>query len=196
MVKYFHFKANDHVFSKQLESVRYTGISKTGNQCGKRCLIGTSKCWIHLLSDHKLRIKPATNPAMGLGLFACNRTDDNAIVFRKDDLVIVYGGETITLATLHERYMRHTAPYGVEIRKDALFKDCAVDRCIGGHINHGTNRVANCRFVPYRGEMKIRSVKNVRNNEELFVNYGRTYNQREQNVISTTSSRKRPFAIR
>lgn len=190
MVNYFHFRSNNHVFTKKLESVQCTGQTKSGAECRKRCLIGTSKCWIHLLSDHKLRIKPATNPAMGLGLFACNGTNDNEFVFREGDLITKYEGETISLDTRRARYGQHTAPYGVEIRKNVEYKDCAVDRCIGGLVNHAPAALANCAFKKHHGVMRIRCKKRIRNNEELFVSYGRSYRFNEPNVTSTTNTRK------
>jgi hypothetical protein len=39
-------------------------------QCQKRCQIGLSVCWIHLLSECHLRIKESTIIDAGIGLFA------------------------------------------------------------------------------------------------------------------------------
>jgi hypothetical protein len=71
-----------------------------------------------LKSDRHLRIKPSTIHNAGKGLFAEDSTQaPNAIIFRRDDDIIEYIGESIDRAELNRRY-HHTASYALQVRGD------------------------------------------------------------------------------
>jgi hypothetical protein len=87
MVKYFHFH-NTNIGSgrhldKPLKSFQCNHMKQNGQRCMKRCLIGLRKCWIHLQSEHCVRIRDAG--PLGQGLFASDGTDGNELVFRTGD---------------------------------------------------------------------------------------------------------------
>jgi len=163
-------------FECNLESHRCSGKTKNGSQCKRKCVIGFEYCYSHLLSVKNLRIKPAE---FGKGLFAQKRkAEENEILFRKGDKIIEYKGETIDQNELDERYGDNTAPYGMRINKDTMI-DAACKRGIGSLANHSA-RKANATYIEIRTQGKITGVKivankNIRNNTEILVNYGRDY---------------------
>ena len=190
MVKYFHFKDHEREpYVAQLQSQQCQGITLRNVRCTKRCLIGTSKCWIHLISEHHLRIKPATDPIMGSGLYAFNENANGYPIFRNRDYIIDYDGENIDLNTLNERYGDDcTAPYAVKKRQNVRYIDCATTRCVGSLINHDNN--SNCEFYNSGQLMKIRATRNIYHNQELFINYGSEFLLDEPNCLSTTSNKR------
>ena len=117
MVKYFHFHANDHTCDVPLISSRCTHVNNhTNHHCKKRCLIGGSKCWIHLLSDNYLRIKPSTIQNAGSGLFTQKRYNNTNRVFNTGEKICDYQGKTISHQNITQRYRDKTAPYCVALR--------------------------------------------------------------------------------
>jgi hypothetical protein len=87
MVKYFHFHntniGSERHLDKSLKSFQCNHMKQNGQRCMKRCLIGLRKCWIHLQSEHCVRIRDAG--PLGQGLFASDGTDGNELVFRTGD---------------------------------------------------------------------------------------------------------------
>ena len=165
-------------FSCQLESHRCEANTRTGNQCRRRAVIGSSPalCWNHLLKEKHLRIATSLLANAGKGLFAFDITKDvGEIVFKRGDYIVEYGGEPITQDVLNQRYGIGTAPYGVEVKKGRSFEDGACRRGVGSHSNTFV-RNQNARLGIGRGGIvKLYATKVIRNGEEIYVGYGKAY---------------------
>ena len=192
----FVFKINNQEnFSCNLTCVQCTEHKANGQQCSKRSCIGTPYCWIHLLGKKKLRIKPSGVPNAGKGLFAMskNPNDNNAILFKTGDTIIEYDGEIITQQQLNNRYdsatHQYTAPYGLKVQN--RIEDAACRRGVGSIANHGDSRHSNARFSRSNtGQpVKLFATKNIRNGDEILVNYGRSYRFNEPTSHTTKPSR-------
>lgn len=164
-------------FECNLESKQCLANTKNNTRCKRKCVIGFEYCYSHLLSVKNLRIKPAE---FGKGLFAQKRrgTEENEILFRKGAIIIEYKGELVDQEELFNRYGENTAPYGMRINKNTML-DAACERGVGSLVNHSA-RKANATFIEMRTQGKITGVKivankNIRNNVEILVNYGRSY---------------------
>jgi SET domain-containing protein len=130
-----------------------------------------------LESEKNLKVQPSTIEGAGRGLFAFNKKEaDNEIVFHKGDRITSYNGEFIDRDVLLQRYDVHTAPYGIQYDRDTYINS-ALLRGIGSLINHTQMKNTNVRFSVDRRNTAINLVatKNVRNGDELLVNYGRDY---------------------
>ena len=196
MVKYFHFRSQDHSYDVPLVSVRCNHInSDTNHHCRKRCLIGLSKCWIHLLSDNHLRIKPSTIANAGSGVFTRKRIDHPTRVFKINDKICEYEGKVITQHNLTQRYQNKTPPYGILLHKEhgeQLYEDGAEYRGIGSLINHSSNNnKINCRFsIKRNNRIQVLATKNINKDTELFVDYGDEYIMNDDEVSSSTNNRR------
>lgn len=195
----YKIDALDHVFKCDINSVQCQAQKKNGRgRCGRVTAIGSPFCYSHLLTEKKLRIKPSTNPAAGKGLFAQAKDAENAVVFKKNNTIIEYTGDTIDLATLNSRYSnRYTAPYAYEIKKDESYVDSACNRGVGSLVNHKAPSKANAKFVKTRDAnnvfngVKLVAQKNIGNNKEIFASYGNTYRMRSRSTHKTTYKRNR-----
>lgn len=201
MVKYFHFRSTNEGDERSLDckliSERCDHIMQSGNRCRKRCLIGLTKCWIHLESVYGLRIRDAG--ALGQGLFASNGDSySNDIVFRPDDYIISYvGGDELTEAQVEARYgVNNSGPYAMRVG-DGSYQDCAIRRCAASLINsnRGTSTRSNCEFVDHtdddgNAEILVICTRNIRNGQQLFISYGREYRFNENNVQSWTDMKQ------
>ena len=101
-----------------------------------------------------------------------------------------YFGEVVTEQVLDQRYgAHHTAPYGVEAsRRKNIFEDAALERSAMACINHPTaGHPANCKLTHNRErtQVKIRALRDIRNGEELFADYGEDY-QFDEDTSHTT----------
>lgn len=185
--KFFFLINNNISFQCNLRCNNCISTNTNGSRCKLRSCIGTPYCWIHLLYIKHLRIKYSTNPRAGKGLFVMSKQhDDNEIVFRNGDIIIEYGGEIITNNALDNRYGDYTAPYA--IRHGNRIEDGACIRGAGTVINHAPTAQANARFSLSRnGQFRIIATKNIRNNREIFCNYGRNYRFNEPTSHRTSS---------
>jgi len=173
----FKFYVHDNVlFCARLQSERCVGRCKNGAQCSRTTVIGTDLCWSHLLQIKHLRIKTSTIPNAGKGLFATDQElgpDD--IVFKKGATICSYEGELINADELRRRYGHHTAPYALQLRRDA-FIDSATERGYASLANRGAAAGQNnARFVVYRQSVLMKATKNIRNGQEILVSYGSAY---------------------
>ena len=179
MTKKFKFRVNDRLrFECELKSKRCEAHNVNLKRCGKRTVIGLPYCWIHLLKLYNLRIKESNIPKLGMGLFAMNKkADNNAIIFKKGDTIIEYKGELIDEKELNKRYGDNTAPYGIQVKKD-VYIDAACERGAGSLANHSKRNNAEFRILR-KGRVnigvKLVAVKNIKNNKEIFVDYGDEY---------------------
>lgn len=197
MVKYFHFhnlRTGDN-FDKELEGAQCQH-NINGRQCRNRCLIGISTCWIHLLSNYKLRIKQSTIPNAGKGLFALVKNtleNDTRIVFEIGDCICEYNGEVITSYKQIERYHGESAPYSAKLHRQnniQMYEDAAIKRGIGSLINHST-RNDNCRMSVRRDNtIALIATKRIRNHSEILLNYGRDYKFNVQHTRSETNYKR------
>ena len=115
MPKKFVFEVNQNVmFEGNLHSMQCEGLTKSGSRCKRRCVIGLPYCWSHLQSEMNLKIKDSTIPDGGKGVFAQKKNIDNNVpVFKSNDIITEYKGETITPQQKNQRYGNYTAPYTV-----------------------------------------------------------------------------------
>jgi len=178
MPKKFIYKINNqNAFSCILNSTQCTATSNTsGNRCKRKCIIGFEYCPIHLLYLKHLKIKDSLIPNSGKGLFVCNKSvGPNDIVFRKDDVICDYKGETINNAIRQQRYNGKNAPYAIELSNNNII-DCACKRGIGSLINTspGHNN-ASFSINNQQHTVRIKATKNIRNNTEIYLSYGSSY---------------------
>ena len=161
-------------------------IQSTGHRCRRFQIIGAGYCWKHLETDRHLKIGVSTVPNGGLGLFAFNGSRDNhEIVFsgpkrtqygeRRGDFITQYNGETLPRATIDRRYGEvNTAPYGAEINRQFI-EDAALLRSAGSLANHKPHSQANARLVSNGNSVRLEATKNIRNDSEIFIDYGAEY---------------------
>lgn len=195
MVRYFHFHypEQEHYFNAQLETKRCAQMKDDGLQCKNRVCIGLPYCRVHLKYKHFLCIKESTIPNGGLGVFVCNpRKDENEIIFKKGQRVCMFSGEIITQEVLEERYGNYTAPYALKLKRD-VYEDGAKVVGIGALINHKPIAQANCKLSVSggaNGRGQILATKNIKNNSELFVNYGRDYRMNQRGIQFSRNGKK------
>ena len=137
--------------------------------CKNRAVHTATICWVHLLQRNHLRVRDSE---YGKGLFAQQQgLGPRDPVFKKDQTIIHYGGQEITLKTLEERYGNHTAPYAV-IKRSGKAEDAALLRSAGGHANHRAR--PNARFGVNNGNLvTLIASANIYNGQEIFLNYNR-----------------------
>jgi hypothetical protein len=193
--KTFKYFIDDKIqFSCRLKSIKCEAKNTNGHQCKKQSVIGTPLCWIHLLHQKHLRIKPSR---YGQGLFASDpKKGENAVVFRRGQTIIEYGGDVIDETELIRRYDGFTAPYGVGIGSrngDNIYKDGACNRGIGGLANHrSASQRPNAHFGFTRNNVLVLIADEpIKNNREIFINYnkghkGRRYNFNEAGIDYST----------
>ena len=173
MPSYFSFYNDDgeRTFYKKLTTQRCSGETRTGARCKRRCTIGFEFCPPHLAARFHVRIGISTIPGAGKGLFAYNPgAPANSIVFRKDQVIIPYHGERIDIDQKDERYGHHTAPYAFQVSNND-FVDSAAERGVGSLANtRNGNQNGTITQAP-----SLRATKVIRQGEEIFVSYGRTY---------------------
>ena len=163
---------------------------KTDKKCNRKQYIGFDRCWQHLETDFHLKIKPSTLQGAGKGLFAYNATSNNDIVFKgndmKGDRIVAYNGEVISHMETTRRYgEKNTAPYAARVNDD-LVEDAACCRSAGSLANHKSHSKANAKLYSFQGKVFLRAIKNIRNGDEIFIDYGRQYRLHEPNVVSNT----------
>jgi hypothetical protein len=170
-------KDNKPEFECDLKKLQCEHINPNNqHRCRRYQFIGCGLCWQHLESDRHLKIKPSTLPNAGLGLFAYDKNGYPDILFRKDDFVIKYDGEHISNLQLNNRYGGNeaTAPYAVEI-KSGYNEDAACQRTPASLVNRKSRTKANARLSTNFKFVMIKATKNIRNGDEIFVDYGKKY---------------------
>jgi flagellar hook protein FlgE len=187
----FSFRVNGETkFQCRVQCERCCVNKPDGTQCKRNTCIGSPYCYIHLLLIRHLRIKKSTLPISGNGLFAMNpKAKDNEIIFKKGDTIIDYDGELINDATKTARYGKYTAPYAVECKKDCNV-DCACERGVGSNANTNPNH-NNATFSVNRARntVKIVASKNIRNGDEIFLSYGKSFKLNEPTEHNTKYGR-------
>jgi len=168
-------------FQHPLATERCIGTSKSNLQCRRIISIGINRCFQHMPD---LKIKNSTIDNAGKGLFAYNRNRPNdAILFKSNEKIVDYLGDTIDNNELNHRYGNDTAPYALKINNN-LYIDPATRRGIGSLANkpdaHNPNpllRQPNAKFsVNTRYHTaSLKATKNIRNHQEILTSYGHNY---------------------
>jgi len=162
------------------------------HRCRRQVYKGIDLCWYHLLHSKHLRIKKSTIPGAGMGLFAVLPNDDsNAIVFRgasqksSGQSICRYNGESIPKNESARRYGLYTGPYLAEVNASTN-EDGACVRGVGTFCNQAPSAAKwNANLYVHGGKIFVRARKNIKNGEEIFVDYGDTYNMNENTHYST-----------
>jgi len=148
--------------------------AKTGHRCRRKQYIGFNVCYQHLATDYHLKIKASNIRGAGKGLFAYNGTNNDAIVFKKDERIIDYNAEIITTEEKERRYGDNTAPYAVRINEN-IIEDGACQRSSASIANNRPFTYSNAKFYPYQRKIYVKAIKNIRNNQEITIDYGDEY---------------------
>lgn len=169
-------------FQCNLKCTRCKGLtprdgSSKQQQCTRTSCIGTPYCAEHMRSALNLCIRPSTIPGAGMGVFVCKSERSRAeFVFRKGRVVCDYGGEVVSEEELTRRYGDLTAPYGLAGDTDGYYEDAACLRGIGSMINHNAENTNVKYHHDLRSKkMVIVATQNIRDGEELFIDYGPDY---------------------
>lgn len=176
----------------RLKSHRCIEYTKSGGQCNRRTVIGTNICWQHLMADNNLKIKESR---YGLGLFAWKKDTKEVlrqgrhreILFKPGQLIMNYGGTERSQRDMDQKYGDNVKPYAIREKND-LYLDAACDRTIAALANHGTNRQANARFT--NGTIRIRARKNIKEGDEIIVNYNFSTRFDKDNQGRTSSTQE------
>lgn len=167
---------NERVFYSRMFSGQCSFFKKNGERCKRRCVIPFEYCASHIQPAFNVSIRPSTIPEAGKGLFADNGTDDNSIVFKKNDVILQYFGEFLTRQELNDRYRDGTAPYAISLNNNK-FVDSALLRSTSSIANtKRNNNNSSFSISNSTNSIKIKATKNIRNKQEIFVSYGNQYN--------------------
>ena len=175
------------IFEGDLQQDQCAGINQNGQRCKRMVTLGLPYCFQH----RPLRAAPSALRNGGKGLFVNSKEyGHNDIVFRPGDQIVAYQGEPLTEEELEERYGRYTGPYALMVGFDDVI-DAALKRGIGAMANSKRIRKeCNVELVAGDpGSVYLVATKNIRNNTELFVYYGKEY--RFDTKHSTTYQRPR-----
>jgi hypothetical protein len=186
-MKLFNFKAPGIMYNCQLTCKTCIATTKSRSKCKLRTCIGVPYCWIHLLAKKHLRIKDSTIKNGGKGLFAFDpKQSANAIIFRPQDTIINYVGEHLSKRSLDNRYGDYTAPYAIALSKTRVI-DSACKRGVASLANTNNKNKLNASFVKDKNKVYLIATKIIKNNNEIFVDYGDEYLLDEFKVKSYTS---------
>jgi hypothetical protein len=166
----------ENQFSCILEKLQCTGTNKNGSRCKRKCIVPYEYCYQHLASIKKLRVKKSTIANAGLGLFALDKqAGPDSIVFRKDDIISDYNGRILNFKELNRLYGFRTAPYAAKVNEN-YFIDAACKRGVGSIANRNPGNNNAKILVDHRNKkVRIRALKPIKNNQEIFMSYGNSY---------------------
>lgn len=194
MPKRFTFQGPERPpFTCVLKTKHCSEITKKGERCKRLCVTPFEYCPIHL-EKMKLKIKDSDlGPHAGKGLFAYDRkANNNAIIFRRDDIITPYIGHIVNNRYLDEKYGPNvTAPYAYchGSRPRSRCTDGACRRGVGAFVNHSSIRNKINAMVTYdttKKEFIVFATKIIRNNQEIYIDYGNDYIIDEPDVNFTT----------
>jgi len=191
----FTFVVNGHTrYTAELQGQQCNHVNpNTHRRCKNRVVIGVDLCWLHDRTDLKLKIAQSTIPNAGKGLFAYDNKlagangprprRGNPVVFYSGAMICRYNGQIITAEKLHQRYGEFTAPYGMTVNQSrGIYEDGATRRGIGSLANTNTDHNINAHFEIRNGVIVLVANKPIRNNEEIFADYGNDYGLHEEGV--------------
>lgn len=153
-------------FSCRLESKQCLADTRKGKRCKRMTRQQLPYCHEHAKTVLGVELKKSSIPNAGKGLFAVKE-------FRKQDLIVPYGGETIDREELEERYGADTAAYAFQLQKN-LFLDAACVRGVGSMAN--TNPGHNNARIKVKGrerrEAGLYATKKINIGDEILASYG------------------------
>jgi hypothetical protein len=203
--KYYHFgdpTMPQNNFHGELVIRRCTHFIDSKNErCKKNVEIGLDLCWIHLIQDKSLRLKPSSILGAGLGLFAHdpNKTP-NAVIFKANTVICQYDGDVIDNGELIRRYGEKSPQYTVKLsgsfqdRANVIYEDAALERGIGSMVNHTPfNRRINAYLKIHDYRMVLKAKRDIKNNREILTTYGENFVFDEPNIKSVTNHNKKKF---
>lgn len=189
MPSYFHFRSTERNWDAPLKTEQCSFLKADGRRCKRKVTMGIPLCFQHRLKK-KVRVQTSRIPDSGLGLFAHENNGQN-IVFHRNDKIVPYSGELVGNETILARYGSKTAPYGLKLsRLNNL--DGATRRGLGTLANHQQTRKSNARFSVARNQEEafLVATKNIRDGDEINVNYGSSYRIHEPGVRYSTNFAK------
>ena len=176
-------------------------IKKNDNttvRCKMRVCIGLPYCWRHMRSQLHLRVAKSQIPEAGNGVYAYHPDANIQKVFKKGDSITTYDGEFIDKEEVDRRYTNSeevTAPYVYSIGTSGNnFVDAACVRGVGGMFNFkpytGKRNPNNVIAKKIKNENKVMlyAIRDIRNGEEMFLDYGRNYNVNLNQELNETHS--------
>lgn len=186
MPRYFHFHSDDgeHQFNARIICQQCAFVKPNGERCRKTTCIGLPCCNVHLSKMYKVKIMDSTIPNSGKGLFAFDEAEKyrpgGKIVFREGARICPYAAEIISTQERERRYGPHTAPYGLHLNQRESF-DAALKRGAAAYANHSVGYTTNSKLVvnPRKKEAWLVATKNIRQEQEIFCNYGPEYSLNE-----------------
>ena len=187
----FIFRINNEVtFKSKVHSFRCSDNTKKGSQCKRHTVIGSPFCATHLLYNHNLKVKKSLIPNSGLGLFAVDPFDSTHkhVLFKKGEKIAKYYGEIIDKDELINRYEDKTPPYVIGISNNR-YEDGAVKRGIGSLANTLPNH-NNATISIHNGYASLKCSKNIKNGDEIYLSYGKSYKLNQPNVNYETKKIK------
>ena len=160
----------------------------SGTRC-KRRTARDGKCWYHGIMENGLRIDKASNPALGLGLFA--RLDPKRVhrgvkIFDKDEDICLYKGEILTDREIERKYPGDVdSAYCINLRNEGVNKNG--ERYPSKNIDASKTTSCWCRYANaardnnaklggvYRDNdyIKLKAIKNIYDGEEITARYNR-----------------------
>jgi len=188
MVKKFKYYIDDELnFECNLESHRCQGRTLHNLRCKRNCVIGFEYCFTHLQKVKHLVIRQSQIINGGKGLYAFNKTKpNNAVIFKKDEIICQYNGELLDDDERYDRYENYNSPYAVDVYNNQCI-DAACKRGIGSMANTKPNHNNATFSVNARTKTaNIKATKNIRNGEEIYLSYGRSFKLNEPQVKYTT----------
>ena len=177
---------NQPIFSGVLRQERCTANKRDGTRCSRIVTIGLPYCFQHR-NVQKLKIKDSNIPQANKGLFAFDATKaPGDIVFKRNDRIATYDGEEMSTLSIENRYGDFTAPYGLQhhANREISSTDAALRRGIASLVNHTIISRTNARLSFNTDKGILKASKNIRNGQEILVNYGADY--RFQDSVHTT----------
>lgn len=176
----FRFVSPDQSFQCAMQCGQCEGITNSGQRCKRKVCTGVPLCPIHLKKEMHLKIALSKLKDANRGLFAFDPAGPlDEVVFRKGSIIADYGGDNITDEELNERYGQWTGPYAVRHYNGGLY-DAACNRGIGSIVNRpNRSHHANAKLISGRNKIRVKAIKNIRNNEEILASYGRQYKMNE-----------------
>lgn len=159
---------------EMLESVECEALTRRGKRCGRRVSLGIPECWQHTGQKRHLWIRTSTMPGAGLGLFYSDRSQPvNSFVTDIEQPLCRYEGRLTNQDDLMSTYGANgLGPYVCQVRRgddDTVSIDAACWRSLASMINHSDS--PNCHITADSEGVVVRTLRRIRNGEELFVRY-------------------------
>jgi hypothetical protein len=150
----------------------YSNTLCTENGCSSKTGISYPYCQVCLSSIHHLRVELSNIPECGLGLFA------DGLLSKGHRFSITYGSSVLNadefaiLEAQTDPVSKFKYSYLIQIKND-MFIDGSDEQ--GGVLrflnNSLSQKLTNCEFYCYKGEIKVRTTKDIQSGCELFLIY-------------------------